>query len=103
VWSSGVELTVEGSAGTEVRRTALVADWGARGDAADLVTALHAAVRRSVDSGATHLSLFASPSSAFYAVLAERATEIDRYRFWCRIPEPEDAANRGVYVDSLWF
>jgi hypothetical protein len=103
VWSSGVELTVEDEAGAEVRRTALVADWGARGDAAELLLALRAAIHRAKETGTTHVSLFASPSSPLYAALAEHAVEIDRYRFWCRVPEPDDAASRGLYVDPLWF
>jgi hypothetical protein len=103
VWDPGLELTIDRNGDTEVRRQAFVLDWGSEGSNDDVLGALAVAMEGLKAPGATHLSLFASPALPAYELLADLAAEIDRYRFFCRVPEPPDAAERGVHVDPLWF
>ncbi len=103
VWDPGLELTIDRGGDIETRRQAFVLDWGTEGSTDDLIGALSAAIEKLAASDATHLSMFASPALATYGRLADLAAEIDRYRFFCRVPERPDAAERGIHVDPLWF
>jgi hypothetical protein len=103
VWDPGLELTIDRGGDIETRRQAFVLDWGTDGSTDDLIGALSTAIENLAASDATHLSMFASPALATYGLLADLAAEIDRYRFFCRVPEPPDWAERGIHVDPLWF
>ena len=103
VWDPGLELTIDRNGDLEVRRQAFALDWGSNSSNEDLLGALAVAMDGLKASGATHLSLFASPALPAYEPLADLAAEIDRYRFFCRVPEPPDAAAHGIHVDPLWF
>jgi hypothetical protein len=103
VWDPGLELTIDRDGDIETRQQALVLDWGTAGSTDDLIGALGGAVDDLTTSDATHLSMFVSPALPTYGPLAGLAIEIDKYRFFCRVPEPSDASERGLHVDPLWF
>jgi hypothetical protein len=54
--------------------------------------------------GATHLALFTSERSSTYDVVSDLAEEIEPFDFWAfDIPEPAALAERGFYVDPVYF
>jgi hypothetical protein len=56
------------------------------------------------ERGATHLAVFTSERSATYDVLSELAESIEVFDFWAfNIPEPPALAERGFYVDPVYF
>ncbi len=51
----------------------------------------------------THLSLFTSPGSPGYAALRPLATRVEPYHLNIGTPDPPGLADRGIYVDHLYF
>ena len=105
VWDQGLGVTrrhPDGRVAQSVRATAL--DWGCEEGAEDELRALvRAWCSTLVASGTTHLSLFTSRPSPQRAAFAELALDVEPYRIMLGVPEPPTAAERGVYVDPVWF
>jgi hypothetical protein len=58
------------------------------------------AAARGIDT----LSVFTSPASPGVEVLTTLAREVERYNMWTPgIPVPEGEANKGLYVDPIYF
>jgi hypothetical protein len=104
VWDEGLTISIEGPAGREVERCALALDYGARPGREDCLRALIAAAcARVAANGTTHLVLFTSPGAALRDAVLGFAARVERFRRFSRVPEPLDAAGRGVYVDPIYF
>ena len=105
VWDSGWSITIERD-GTPVaeQRLAFLADWGARSGAEDELLAL---VQQwctvLAAKGVTHLFGFADNTTAAGRALTHAATSTTKFRHSCTIPEPTSAAQRGIYIDPIWF
>jgi hypothetical protein len=54
--------------------------------------------------GITHLVIFSSPSSPTYPLLQNLGARMDPFDLYLfGAPTPDDAAERGVYVDHVYF
>jgi hypothetical protein len=54
--------------------------------------------------GVTELAVFTSAGSATYPVLTDLAKDLEPFDFWSfTIDEPDGAAERGFYVDPVYF
>jgi hypothetical protein len=95
--------TVDGV--TTSSRRALVLDYGfAAGAEADFEGVLRHACARAAALGYDHLSIFSSDASQGAELLTSLGDRIERYD--AIVPfasEPEGAAERGIYVDQIYF
>ena len=100
-----VTVTKECEGVTDVSVRALVLDHGfVPGHEADYRELLRATGARLAAQGASHLAVFTSKRSATYDVVAELADEIEVFDFWAfDITEPKALAERGFYVDPVYF
>ena len=107
VWPEGESITVrvtpeEGPAVES--RGAAVLDFGyEQGAESELLGLLKAWGGWLDERGMSSLSLFSSPGARHWELL-RRLGEIRPFDFWTpAIPEPENVADRGVYVDHIYF
>ncbi|MGH7786326.1 MAG: hypothetical protein ACRERC_05630 [Candidatus Binatia bacterium] len=104
IWPAGVRLLRETGATREESVRALVLDFGCAPGAEDeLIGLLRAACGPLAKAGFTLLSLFSSPGGPARAALTALAVRVEPYVFNMGLPEPEDIASRGLYVDQLYF
>lgn len=105
VWPAMEHVVVEGPAGRRESVRALALDWGFEGPRGldELETLLRGACADLAGAGATHLSVFASDAAPGASRLRELAESVAPFRFMCMIAEPPGAAERGLYVDPIYF
>ncbi|HME70414.1 MAG TPA: hypothetical protein VKM54_11180 [Myxococcota bacterium] len=105
VWEDGEERILERAGSREESRRATVLDWGfVPGDGVDSLEALvRAWCARLATRGVTHLSLFASDASPAAPLLRSLAESIVEIEFQCLLPEPSDSAERGFFVDPVYY
>jgi hypothetical protein len=100
-------VSVTKERGDEVTRTvrATALDHGfAPGAEDDYRALLEATCARLAERGATHLAVYTSERSSTYDVVRELAEEIEVFDFWAfDIPEPAALAERGFYIDPIYF
>jgi hypothetical protein len=104
VWPAGLKVTrEEGGVRTEsVRASAL--DHGFLPGAEDeFESLLRAWCGWLAERGTTELALYTSEGSPNYRVVKSLASQIDVYDFRMGVPEPDDAAEHGLYVDAVYF
>jgi hypothetical protein len=104
VWPAGLRVvTEEGGARIETVR-ATVLDYGflpgAKGEFEQLLGAWCGWL---AEHGHSELGMLTSEGSPNYAVASRLSSRIDPYLFRMDVAEPEDAAQRGVYVDGVYF
>jgi len=105
VWEDGEERILERAGSREESRRATVLDWGFSSEdgVASLEALLRAWCARLAARGVTHLSLFASDASPAAPLLRSLAESIVEIEFQCLLPEPSDSAERGVFVDPVYY
>ncbi len=104
VWSAGINVIRETPAGIENDVRALVLDYGYEpGAEEELKALLRAACVELAPSGTTELALFTCPQSSAYSTLVTLAKRVEPYVLSLRVPPPADLAERGIYVDQLYF
>lgn len=104
VWPAGMRIVREQSDRREESVRALVVDTGfLPGAEAQLVALVRAWCAQLAESGHTHLALFTSPGSPGRDSLRPLAERIEPYHLNIGLPEDADLAERGVYVDHLYF
>ena len=107
VWAAGnsISTTVEDSSGRRVEREGLVLDHGfAPGHELAFLELLRAWCSHLDEQGITQLVIFSSPSSPTYPLLQSLGARMDPFDLYLSgAPTPDDAAERGVYVDHIYF
>ena len=104
IWEDGEQRILERGDAREESRRATVLDWGfAPGGLASLERLLRAACGELAGRGITQLSVFASTASPAAPLLRTLAESIVEIEFQCLLPEPSDSAERGVYVDPVYY
>lgn len=108
VWSTGESLSVRlttASGETSVTRSAAVLDYGfLPGAEAELQSLLRAWCGRVLERGMTELTIFTCPGTRSWPVVERLASSLRPFDFWTPgIPEPEGAAEQGLYVDHIYF
>ena len=83
----------------------IVLDHGCEpGAEAELEALLRVAARRSGSAGMTDLSIFTSTGTRTFGWLPALGAEIEQYELSTPYtPEPSGAADRGLYVDQIYF
>jgi hypothetical protein len=104
VWPAGLKVTREedGRRSETVRASALDHGYlpGAEDDFESLVRAWCGWL---AERGTSELALYTSEGSPNYRVVKSLASQIDMYDFRMGVPEPDGAAQRGLYVDAVYF
>ncbi len=104
VWPAGLKVTREegGSRTENVRASALDHGFlpGAEGEFESLVRAWCGWL---AERGTTELAIYTSEGSKNYGVVSRLAVQMDRYVLRMGVPEPEGAAQRGMYIDAVYF
>jgi len=103
----GERLVVTREAGGEriVTHRALALDHGFEpGGEDDYRALLLARGSELAAEGVTHLAVFTSQGSPTHDVVMDLAEAVEPYDLWTfEIPEPEGTAERGIYVDPVYF
>lgn len=106
-WPEGRWLAVReaGPDGEHVSRGAAVLDYGCLPGAEDeLVRLLRAAAAQVTAEGLNGLSIFTSPGARLRDAVRSLPCTVSELAFWTpSIPEPPGAADRGLYVDHIYF
>jgi hypothetical protein len=107
VWAAGrsISTTVEDAGGRRVEREGLVLDHGfAAGHELAFLELLRAWCSHLDEQGITQLVMFSSPSSPTYPLLQTLGARMDPFDLYLfGAATPDDAAERGVYVDHIYF
>lgn len=105
VWDQRLGVTKryeDGRCEHSVRAVAL--DWGCEPGAEDeLLDLVRTWCARLAAGGTSHLSIFTSPPSPGRSALQALSPVIEPYRILVGAPEPSGIAERGIYVDPVWF
>jgi hypothetical protein len=105
-WAAAQVRRAVSSDGAEQTTTlGLVLDYGfLPGHEADFQAALLGAAEYAASSGCSHLSIFTSEPSPGSELLSRMSDAREVYNLTTPyIPEPEGVAERGVYVDQIYF
>jgi hypothetical protein len=104
VWPAHINVLRTAGEGSTKDDRALVLDYGYEAGAeAELIGLLKAECAMQAQSGATELAIFTTPQSSAHARLTALAKRIEPYLLYIGAPPPADLAERGVYVDQLYF
>ena len=104
VWPAGVRLTADKDRDRRLSTRAVVLDHGFVSGAGDeLVALLRAWSTLLLERDHTEMTFLTSGASPSYAVVAPLAAQVDPFAFRMAVPEPEGTAERGVYVDAIYF
>lgn len=107
VWPEGRWVThyLVGPSGESVSRGAAVLDYGCLpGGEKELQALIHAHCAALTAEGMDSLSLFTSAPARLDSIVRPLAASAKHFDFWTpQISEPEGAANRGLYVDHIYF
>ncbi len=104
VWPAGLKVLREedGSHSEAVRASVL--DHGFLPGAEDeFDSLLRAWCSWLAERGTSELASYMSEGSPNYRVVSKLASQIDVYDFRMGVPEPKGAAQRGLYVDAVYF
>lgn len=104
VWPAELRVSrEEGGQRTETVR-ATVLDYGFLPDAEEeFESLLRAWCAWLAERGTSELALVTSAGSPNYPVVSRLAVQMDAFDFRMGAPEPEGAAQRGLYVDPIYF
>lgn len=103
-WPAHLKVIRTTPEGTTTDDRALVLDYGYEDGAQDeFVELVQAECAELAASGRTELAIFVARQQAVYARLAAMAKRIEPYVLFLYISPPPDLAERGVYVDQLYF
>ncbi len=104
VWPAGLRVAREENGHRTETVRATVLDYGflpgGEGEFEQLLRAWCAWLAR---NGTSELSVLTSAGSPNFPILSKLAPEMDAYLFRMGAPEPEGAAQRGLYVDGIYF
>ncbi|MEX1255159.1 MAG: hypothetical protein WEE64_12545 [Dehalococcoidia bacterium] len=104
VWPAGLRVVTEAGGYRAETVRATVLDYGflpgAEGEFEQLLRAWCAWL---ASNGHSELGVLTSEGSPNYPVLGKLASQMDAYLFRMGAPEPEGAAQRGLYVDGIYF
>jgi len=104
VWPADLNVIRQLGNETTTDRRALVLDYGYDdGGEDELIELLRAACGKLASHGTTELSIFTCEQSSAHSRLRSLAKRVEPYVLNLYIPEPDDLAERGVYVDQLYF
>ena len=104
VWPAQLRVLKETGGETTAETRALVLDYGfEEGAEGELVALLQSACGELVRADTTELTIFVTPQSTAYSRLAALAKLIEPYVLQILVPEPDDLAVRGIYVDQLYL
>ena len=107
VWPAGRQTRVitETDGQTTQAQHGLVLDYGfLPGAEGEFEQLLRAWCGWLADHGHSHLSIFTSEASSGYPIIQRLAAHRERFDIWTPpIPEPEGAAQHGVYIDQVYF
>jgi hypothetical protein len=104
IWNERVGITIEHADSVEHMSCALALDYGCLpGHTAELVDLIRSTCARLHDDGITHLVIYTSPGAQLRDTLAPLATRIEPFGRRLRIAEPPNTAQRGVYIDPIYF
>jgi hypothetical protein len=107
VWAAGrsISTTVEDASGRRVEREGLVLDHGfTPGHELAFLELLRAWCSHLDSCGITQLVIFSSGGSPTYPLLQGFGARLDPFDLYLFGPStPDDAAERGVYVDHVYF
>jgi hypothetical protein len=104
VWPAGIRLTTERDGQRRLSTRAVVLDHGfAPGAEEEQVALLRSWASRLVQLGHTEMTLVTSEASPAYRVVEPLAAKRDPFAYRMAVPEPEGTAERGIYVDAIYF
>ena len=104
VWPAGLRVTREEDGRRSETVRASVLDHGFLPGAEDeLEQLLRAWCGRLAELGTSELAIYTSEGSPNYGVVSGLASQIDAYHFRMGVAEPDGAAQRGLYVDAVYF
>lgn len=104
VWPAGLKVIREEDGARSENVRASVLDHGFLPGAEDeFESLLRAWCGWLAEHGTSELALYTSEGSPNYRVVSSLASQIDVYYFRMGVPEPEGAAQRGLYVDAVYF
>ena len=105
VWPAGMRVTTTSEDGSQrVSTRAVVLDHGfLPGAEGQLVALLRAWATRLLSLGHTEMTFITSEASPSAPVVTPLAAKVDPFAFRMAVPEPEGTAQRGVYVDAIYF
>jgi hypothetical protein len=104
VWPAGLRVVREEDGQRTETVRASVLDHGSLPGAEDeLESLLRAWCGWLAERGTSELAIYTSEGSPNYGVCSALASQIDAYHFRMGVPEPEGAAQRGLYVDAVYF
>ena len=107
VWAMGTKAVtvIRSPVGERRQRRAIAVDHAFRPGHEDAYGAvLRGWCARLAARGLTHLTVYSSPRSPGWHVLEDLAAEREDFDYWTpQIAVPGDAADKGVYVDPIYF
>lgn len=104
VWPAGLRVVREEDGRRTETVRATVLDYGfLPGAEAEFEQLLRVWCGWLSQHGHSELSVLTSEGSPNYPILAKLASQMDAYLFRMGAPEPEGAAQRGLYVDGIYF
>ena len=104
VWPANLVVTSEQDGQRRQARRGIVLDHGCLpGAEAEFEALIRTWAVRLLDTGHTEMTLLVSEASPNYHLMARLASRLDPFVFRMQIPEPEGAADRGLYVDAVYF
>jgi len=105
VWPAMERIVIEGPAGRRESVRSLALDFGFDGPRGqdELEALLRGACADLAAAGASHLSVFASDATPGSKRVRGLAESVAPFQFTCMIAEPPGAAERGIYVDPIYF
>jgi len=105
VWPAMERIVVDGPAGRRESVRGLALDWGFEGPRGleELEALLRSACADVAAAGASHLSVFGSDPTPGASRVQALAESVAPFCFMCMIAEPAGAAERGIYVDPIYF
>lgn len=104
VWDQRLVVTRTSEDDVDRSVRATVIDWGCEHNAEDeLVALLRAWCATLAAAGTTHLTVLSSPTSPDRRVLEALSPKVEPFLLTLNVPEPSDVAERGIYVDPIYF
>jgi hypothetical protein len=103
VWPAGLGVTID-DGGRVVTTRAVALDYGfVPGEDAEFERLLRSSCADLLTRGHTELMFLTSEGSPNHRLISALATRMDPFAFRMAVPEPEGTAERGLYVDPVYF
>jgi len=104
VWPAGLKVVrEEGGRRSETIRASVLDHGFLAGAEDELEALLRGWCGWLAERGTSELAVYTSEGSPNYRIVSSLALQIDAYDFRMGAPEPEGAAQRGLYVDAVYF